>query len=434
MGLGDAFSKATSAATDFVINSADSLADNRDRLKERFGNNPKRHVYTKYNLPDDINLVDLFNGKIFSYVDFDAVIACLRKNNWSTCENLYTLNSLSKELVPETTMHCLQSKNARGMLKLYPGLIKLCIRKRRGLLVYIDVVSDKIYNITSIKSFMSHVELNDGIALRDLWIPLADALPKLRPKKLKASVTHEEVKQAKRAELREKNLSECVGQNKAAHGQTSIFEADSINTLELFKTAYACALACTNTDKITDDDAFDILLHKLMNYREDLSSLSIRDYLAAIEDKYKSLGMADFQDALAESNAGVMHSLRLILDIPEGSGESNEEFVAATYTLLLQTFNIQEDTFECKTSKDMLDVFFKLKLEAEEAARKAEEEAQKAEEAKHASTTADALLNVQKLSKERREPQPEQEPQASTDESEPKDLADIFTDKEEEFL
>lgn len=441
MGLGKAFDKATTAATDFVIDRADSLAANKAKLKERFDSaNPSKHVYKKHNLPTDINLVDLFNGKIFSYVDFDAVIACLRKNNWSTCDNLYTINSLSKELVPKTTLDCLQARNARGMLKLYPGLIKLCIRHRRGLLVYIDAVSDKIYKITSIKSFLNHVELNDGVALRDIWIPLTEALPKLKPRKIRASITHEDVALAKRAETREKNLLESVSpraeKSDKTPRQTDIFKNDSINTLEIFRATYNCAQSCNKADGVASDDAFDILLHKLMNYHEDLSSLALKDYIKAIEAKYSTLGIEDFDTALAESSDGFMKSLRVILDIPEGSGESNNEFLNATYSFLLQTFD-KEDIFECSTAKDMLEIFFELKAAEDEAKRIAEEEEKAkllAEENQKASATVDALAAVQKLSKERKDIEHEQIPQEETSSENSNDLATLFDGKEEEYI
>ena len=441
MGLGKAFDKVTTAATDFVIDRADSLGANKTKIRERFDRaNSSNHVYKKHNLPADINLVDLFNGKIFSYVDFDAVIACLRKNNWSACDNLYTVNSLSKELVPKITLECLQARNARGMLKLYPGLIKLCIRHRRGLLVYIDAVSDKIYKITSIKSFLNHVELNDGVALRDIWIPLTEALPKLKPRKIRASITHEDVVLAKRAETREKNLLESVlpsaAKSNKTPGQTDIFKNDSINTLEIFRATYNCAQSCIKADGVALDDAFDILLHKLMNYHEDLSSLALKDYIKAIEVKYNTLGIEDFDTALAESSDGFMRSLRVILDIPEGTGESNNDLWNATYSFLLQTFD-KEDVFECNTAKDMLELFFELKAAEDEAKRIAEEEKKAKlleEENQKASATIDALAAVQKLSKERKDIEHEQTPQEDTQASDSKDLATLFNDKDEEYI
>ena len=406
MGLGKMIDSTVTGVTDFAIDRANNLQENQEKLRARFSKATtgySRKGYRRGEMPSEVSIVDLFSGRLFSYVNFDGVLDYIRQQGWSSCENVYTIKSLSEQLVPAITYKCLTERNARGLMELCPGLIKLCIRRRKGLLVYVDIVSGKIYKIKSVKVLLEHIDLVDGVSLKDIWIPLTIALPKIKPIKINSFVTHEELEAIEPVHIqpltptipeKPRTLENIQGLDEdltdKPKTQTSIFKKEKIDTVAVFKTSYQLALERRSTESLAEEDAFDVLLHQLINAATNCAELSIKDYVALIKEYLTAAGLADFDSAVINSSGKYMKSLRVLFDHPDGSGDTNEKLFECLCKIMACEFHLAADELPIDNASspclDMLDYFF-AKLNEKEAAEKE-------------SITESALNHARELSKE----------------------------------
>lgn len=322
-------------------------------------------------IPDRMYLAELFHWRIFSKVDFDSVIEYLRTNNILQCNNLYTLQTLSRELIPLMTYEALRRRNPKLILGLYALTGKLCMRRKRGLLCYIDLASGRAKKICKFEDFLEYVDIPDSLQSDSLWIPTDVVFPKLRHTvALKNAQPIEAVPTVRRY------MTELPTLSTPAHsqnGETSIFASEEINHVEVFLSEYQ---ALNEEQSYDADKAFDCLMFALLQ-KADLAAPheDINAYVQGVSKLMESLGVTNFVDALQHTSQDVMGSFRRLYNLQEGDGASNDMFKMALFSMWqTQTSKAISD----EPSQDYLDLRRRLyeirKHQAEEAAAAAEEQ------------------------------------------------------------
>ena len=322
-------------------------------------------------IPDRMYLAELFHWRLFSKVDFDSVIAYLRTNHILQCNNFYTLQTLSKELIPNMTYEALRRRNPKLILGLYALTGKLCMRRKRGLLCYIDLASGRAKKICKFEDFLEYVDIPDSLQSDSLWIPTDVVFPKLRHTvALKNAQPIEAVPTVRRY------MTELPTLSTPAHsqnGETSIFASEEINHVEVFLSEYQ---ALNEEQSYDADKAFDCLMFALLQ-KADLAAPheDINAYVQGVSKLMESLGVTNFVDALQHTSQDVMGSFRRLYNLQEGDGASNDMFKMALFSMWqTQTSKAISD----EPSQDYLDLRRRLyeirKHQAEEAAAAAEEQ------------------------------------------------------------
>lgn len=326
---------------------------------------------SRRSIPDRIYLAELFHWRLFSKVDFDSVIAYLRTNHILQCNNFYTLQTLSKELIPDMTYEALRRRNPKLILGLYALAGKLCLRKKRGLLCYIDLSSGMAKKICKFEDFLEYADVPDSLQSDSLWIPIDVAFPKLRH--TVALRTAQSVADVPTEQRYLTTLPALSTPTHAQRGETGIFASEEINPVEVFLSGYQAL----NEEQAYDRaKAFDCLLFALLQGVTLADPhVDINAYAQGVSKLMESLGVPNFVDALQHTSQDVMSSFRQLYNLPEGDGTSNGVFRMALFSMWqTQTSKVIID----EPSQDYLTLRHRLyeirKHLAEEAAAAAEEQ------------------------------------------------------------
>lgn len=139
--------------------------------------------------PEMLSLADLFNRKLYDYVDFDFVLHYLRDNNIAPCIDIYTIDELVEKIIP-LTKAALRDRDVKKINKAYSGIMRLCKRKHKGLLAYMSTEGHAVVClITKWNSFFQYAGFASGVDLSNLVFRTMDVIPAWRAKKqLKAAV------------------------------------------------------------------------------------------------------------------------------------------------------------------------------------------------------------------------------------------------------
>lgn len=332
-------------------------------------------------IPEEVNIIDLFHKKIFKYVDFDGVIEYLRSKGLSNCQGLYTIHSLSYELIPEVTEHAFESRDTRSILGLYGAVIRLCRRYRGNLLLYLDQINNKLYPIKSVEKFLTYVSLTQGVMLDDLDIPCKIALPQVSDRDSKqtqssSSATQRVFSNQQTAQQAANNSSKThlrssrrgssvptpVSINKSDVNnfsvQSSAFQAAPAsplagqpslfnNTPEDFLRSILTKISLNYTElsKIEQSKAFDALFFYTLYNNSDYKNLIVNyQHNAAFGDFYNGIDTVlskygySLSQLLPLSNGEFFISLRLAAKIPDGNGYGNSHIQRAVLQLYADTF------------------------------------------------------------------------------------------------
>lgn len=133
--------------------------------------------------PETLSIMDLFNRKLYDFVDFDFVLNYLRSNNIAPCVDIYTIDELVEKIAP-LTKTALRDRDAQKVVKAYSGIIRLCKRRRRGLLAYMSTEGHAIVClITNWNTFYQYAGFNQNANLNGLIFKTVDVIPAWRAKK-----------------------------------------------------------------------------------------------------------------------------------------------------------------------------------------------------------------------------------------------------------
>lgn len=284
-------------------------------------------------LPRQIHLADLFRWRLFSKVDFDSVIAYLRNTQILNCENLYTANTIATELIPPVTLEALKYRNPKRALGLYALVGKLCLRRRKGLLCYINLTSGVAKKIAKFDDFLQYVNIPDSLRSESLLLPIEVAFPKLKQALPAAeqgtSYTNPSTTVATQKYLAE--LPQLQTSRSVKNGQTGVFQDGSVYAVEAFLVNYE---VMTSEQHINVARTFDNLLFALLSKLLPIDpSKNINAYIQQVAILMQNHGVRDFTLALQKTDAEIMRSFRELYNLPEGDGSGDTEFQQAILSM-----------------------------------------------------------------------------------------------------
>lgn len=299
------------------------------------------------NLPERISIVDIFHRRLYNKVDFTYIISYMRQNQLACCEGLYTIDTLVSEVIAPQTKQSLQDRSPKELLELYGTVIKLCIRMRRNLVVYLDPLNGKATIVRKLNTFLDLAELNPSVKLKDIWFDTHKAIPSLKYKKIKFTTEQSleetdtsslvqtptskdrrnEAKNLAKAQFAQQMSDELpVLESVTATEQSSIFSGNEIDYRQTF-------LIKWNTDA-------DIDIPSLLN--DELASFELIKYLfkkevtdpntdlnTCITDIISHLGITskDFYRLLKDSSGNYLPEFRSLYNLAEGDGSSNDKIM-----------------------------------------------------------------------------------------------------------
>lgn len=299
-------------------------------------------------LPEMANASDAFNRKLFSYADFDFLIGYLKDSGLATCDNIYTRNTLV-EYAAQATGEALDTRSVGYLTRLYFAILRLCARRRKGLLAYINVNGNKAKKLLTWETFLEYANFADPQNVDNIWLPVSDLFPRLRKVSKRTQKAMLE-KQAVELESQASNSSEdTIGTE--LNDSTKMFKKSSVNYAEIVVSLYNRIAARTQEVAITKENSFDALilfgtyLHCGQKTFADINALlsAVQSYL---EEHIPGVGLKN----LAEFCSGVyLRLFRQFWSMPEGSGNRNEELkqvVADTYAIDLASSSDYIKVFE----------------------------------------------------------------------------------------
>lgn len=130
---------------------------------------------------ESVTLADLFNRKLYNFVDFDYVLNYLRSNKLAACSNVHTIKSLSYDIVPKLTEIALKERNVKKVNKAYVGIMHLCKRRRKNLLVYFNLEGHAtMCLIKTWQGFCEYAEFSSLAEVNSLTFRSEEVFPQLR--------------------------------------------------------------------------------------------------------------------------------------------------------------------------------------------------------------------------------------------------------------
>lgn len=358
-------------------------------------------------LPNQVYLADLFRMKLFSKVDFDSVIEYLRSNHILNCENFYTIKSLSLDLLPKVAYDALKHRSPKKALGLFALTGKLCMRRKKGLLCYIDMASGYAKKIYKFEDFLLFANVPDNTQPANLWIPTEVAFPRLRQRviasreqaalatngmptqdaitmsvppgnQMPTSASASAPAPAPAPRYLEE-LPQLRTPSRNDPNQTGIFSRSVIDPVEVFLSEYQ---VLTEEQNVNVDKPFDSLLFALVHMALEANpSEDINQFIKEVSNLFALTGVNDFTLALQQSRGEIMCSFRRLYGLPDGDGTSNNLFASAIFCLWEKQTGAQVKDEPSQKFLDLRKRLFeiqrmKAEQEAEEAARAAEQEVQ----------------------------------------------------------
>lgn len=376
-------------AVDSVVGSATDLADDfvgkAANVKNKVVNTADKALdYAvsvrdiKRNPPTQVTIADLFHRKLYDYADFDFLIKYLQTNGIATCKNIYTINSLATEVVPSLTESALRARDVRKVNATYAGIMRLCKRRRKGMLAYLSI--DGHAQVCLIKSWDRFLQLagfNNATTADKLTFNTEDVFPRLRiSKNLNARIAKYneqaiEERKAKReavaAAIQPKQPLADSEYKSLSLDDTEIEQTASGSTTKLFKAGsdidFAQMLAMNYSKVRVNDDlewdayhAADYFLYYIISraYPDYKSVRSLKEFFKYIVELFDSVGFGIDAKVLQQLSDNRLRDLKNALGMY--TVEKNDKIDAAFDKVLL-SLAVKYFVFDVDTKASYQDIY-----------------------------------------------------------------------------
>lgn len=289
------------------------------------------------NVPNESKIIDAFNRKLFNYADFDYLIKYLRDNNLSTCKNIYSLDSLANEL-SEQVRSALVHRSVGGLPLLFRATLRLCVRKRKGLLAYVDLKMHVCKKLVKWETFCEYAGFADPKSASEIWLPTEELFPMLKRSKASKRVNAD-------TENAQTNEQEPVV-GATAHDQTGMFTGQqSVNYAQILVLLYNQAVQMSSSLRLNESNAVDALLCFAAYYKGGAAEVKqISDIEASIQQLFQWYKVQEsLKDIAAMCNGNILSSFRSLWKLPEGSGEGNTIVLDILSKAFYRTFSPEDD-------------------------------------------------------------------------------------------
>lgn len=355
--IGDVLTNVGDAASTF----GHGLAEGAHAVEQH-----KQEVNTarrRVNLPQQTNIRDAFYKKLYNYADFDFLIEYLRSKGIAECTDIYTLNSIV-DYTTELTRDALVQRSPGLAKRLFSVVLKLSVRKRKGLLAYVSLRSGKAKKISKWETFVEYAGFKDAHLAEDIWLDPMDLFPSLRGK---SSVARKISKATGQASA-ERAVADSLIVDTSADGQataipgsnstaismeditrngTSMFSSSTVDTSQLLLLTYNQVIELSENVKFTALNSFDILLFLACMYAGYPNQAdTVMDVLNTVNTFLVRYGAPQGLKALASTcNKEFLYSFREFWGLPDGDGSGNSVVLNAMNTILAGSVGIMtEDT------------------------------------------------------------------------------------------
>lgn len=349
-------------AKDAVVNTAGKALDYANTVRE-----------IKRNPPTQVTIADLFHRKLYDFADFDYLLNYLRSNGISECKNIYTINTLANQVIPALTAEALKDRDVRKINATYAGVMRLCRRRRRGLLAYLSTEGHA--QVCLIKTWERFLQLAafSSTTAEQLTFNTEDVFPKLKiSKSLNARVAkyNEQAIEQRKAEAEAKREAKHEEKHKQEqHTEYKTFEdivdseiqvTDNNTTTSLFREGqdvnFAQMLAMNYTRIVSQDanlewddlHAKDYFVYFLITKIDpDYKKITkIKEFLQKVIGMFDSVGFPIDAARLQQLSGNRLRDLRnaLSLQTVEENAEIDDMFDTALKTLAAKYFLFDVDT------------------------------------------------------------------------------------------
>lgn len=350
---------------DSVVNAADKVIDHAVAVRN-----------LKRNPPTQVTIADLFHKKLYDYADFDFLLNYLRSNGIAECKNIYTIDNLSNEVVPSLTASALRERDVRKINATYAGIMRLCRRRRRGLLAYLS--TDGHAQVCLIKSWDRFLQLAgfaNTTTADNLTFNTEDVFPKLRINKsiMNKVARYNEQAIEQRREERAKNQNDDTAAVEAPteeqpleyktlddindteikqvsnNATTSLFNAgQDINFAQMLAMNFAKASAGDINLEWDEEHASDYFMYFLVSkiYPEYTAISSTKEFLQTVTNMFGIVGFTLNAEIIQQLSGNRLRDLKnaLALSTVEEKAEVNDMFDKAMKSLAVQTFVFEVNT------------------------------------------------------------------------------------------
>lgn len=375
-----AVDSAVGAVGDFTSDLAGKAANVRDSISRTADKALDYAVSVrelKRNPPSQVTIADLFHRKLYDFADFDFLIEYLRSHGIATCKNIYTINSLAKEVVPSLTEEALKDRDVRKVNATYAGIMRLCRRHRKGMLAYLSVEGHaQVCLIKSWDRFLQLAGFNNATTADKLMFNTEDVFPRLRiNKSLNARIAkyNEQALEERRAQAaarRENSLLTQAGLKKDAQptgykslddladseiapisdrSTTALFRAgQDIDFAQMLAMNFAKIKAGDSNLEWDEYNSADYFLYYLFTkvYPDYAAIRSVKDFLSYVTDMFRSVGFTLDVKVLQQLSGNRMKDLKnaLSLTTVEEKAEVNDLFDKAMMSLAVSSLVFEVNT------------------------------------------------------------------------------------------
>lgn len=336
-----------------------------------------RKIKGSLGMPRQLNIVDLFNRKLFPFVDFDFVLKYMVAQHWATCEWLYTAETLAS-LVADRTRKALVDRQPANVAGMYAVMLKLCSRRSRNLLVYFDPMRNKLRVVKKLEVFFETAGLYDNVFIDDMFFPTERVLPGVfsrrvqtveSPRSQAISITKaappmsiapvapsaraatEPSVNVPRPTIAQEHtageplvLPEAKSQTQPGLQKTStgLFDDES-DPYELFRVSYDVAIHCEDASAVQDGLVWDTLVMYTLADQADIKKAAAqgaRELVDALIDRLTQAGASFVGESLRSSSGPYAAFLRKIYNFSDGLGQSNSVWLGAALRIYSEVYKV----------------------------------------------------------------------------------------------
>lgn len=300
-------------------------------------------------VPDMANITDAFHRKLYSYADFDYLIKYLQANNLAACKNIYTRDSLVQQIA-QASGEALDHRSVGCLNRLYFATLRLCLRRRKGLLAYINLNAGVTKKILSWQVFLEYAGFANLQTADDIWLPTGELFPTLKKvsRRVKSTLKHEN----KDAVV---SGSDATEQEQLSVGidegdSTSMFAGrGSINYSQMLVLLYNQAAAMSSELSLNKGNSFDVMLFFACYLTGGSIKVTTLDELVANMERLRRVFKVDddFKTLVVSSSGDFLRPFRQLWELPEGNGNSNQILVEALGTYLNKNLTVDSDFAQC---------------------------------------------------------------------------------------
>lgn len=266
-------------------------------------------------VPGEARITDAFNRKLYNYADFDYLIEYLRDSKLASCQNIYSLKSLADEL-GEQVKAALTHRSIGCLPLLFRAILKLCVRKRKGLLAYVDLKTHVCKKLVKWETFCEYAVFADIRNADEIWLPTEELFPTLKRVKAKVQVKAEQPL----VEEQEGNVGAT------ARDQTGMFSGQqTVNYAQILVLLYNQAAQMSSSLRLNESNAVDALLCFAAYYKGGAVEVKqISDIEASIQQLFEGYNVRkSLREVAAMCNGSMLSTFRALWKLSEGSGEGN---------------------------------------------------------------------------------------------------------------